>query len=161
MTYLPDLLPFFKRHFLQFRHEIGQFRNSCDVLYLLFTFWGSPGFQNIDRRPFTFCFIFDYLRFSGLFKSRGVAKQFRGCAPDFIVSSSKFFNWRRISLSNWKCWKEFYWNSCKTPIFNLINVNVNLSQLSHKLMAFWETSSKLISNRELSSSLRRNKQNGE
>ena len=32
MTYLPDLLPCFKRHFLQFRHYIGQFRNSCDVL---------------------------------------------------------------------------------------------------------------------------------
>ena len=34
LTYLPDLLPSFKRHFLQFRHLIGQFRNSCDVLLL-------------------------------------------------------------------------------------------------------------------------------
>ena len=33
MTYLPDLLPSFKRHFLQFRHKIGQFRNSCDVFF--------------------------------------------------------------------------------------------------------------------------------
>ena len=53
-------------------------------------------------------------------------------------------------MSNWKCWKEFYWNG-KTPIFNLINVAVNLSQSSIPLVAFWETSSKLISNGELSS----------
>ena len=39
MTYLPDLLPFFKRHFLQLRHYIGQFRNSCDVLGCCSVIW--------------------------------------------------------------------------------------------------------------------------
>ena len=85
-------------------------------------------------------FYFLTLLFKSFFKScfKGEEKgSSRGCAPDFIVSSAKFFNWR-ISLSNWKLFKRVLLETSKTPIFNLINVNVNLSQPSHKLMAFWK-----------------------